>query len=62
MKTIRDITVEECPWLNCAVIPKGMTVHKYYGRTYGCISPTGVPISFVEGKTPFIELPADSVE
>jgi len=60
MKVIRDITKKECSWLD-RDIKKGETVYKYWGHTYGCISPNGVAIVFVKGETPFYEVPKDAV-
>lgn len=43
-------------------INPGTEIYRYDGHTYGCISPDGVAVSFEDGKTPFFEVPADSVD
>ena len=57
---IRKVTVKECHWLD-EDIEKGTEVYKYRNHTYGCISSLGVACTMEEGKTPFFELPLDSV-
>lgn len=56
----RDVTVAECPWLD-RDYRMGETVHRYYGHTYGCITPSGIPVSEHIDKPPFFELPDDAV-
>lgn len=58
--TIRDITKEECPWLE-ETIPAGTDVYLYHGDTYGCISPSGRAFTLVPDEIPFFELPEDSI-
>lgn len=60
LKLIRTVTTKECPWLERDYI-EGDVVHKYNAYTYGCISSDGVACSKIEGKTPFFELPMNSV-
>jgi len=61
MKTVREITTQECPWLDDD-IPEGTEVFLYHGCTYGCISSNGIAVSLVEGQVPFFQVPTDSVE
>jgi hypothetical protein len=58
---IRDVTQKECTWLD-RDFKKGEKVHKYTGCTYGCCSPFGSAFTLVKDKTPFFELPNDSVK
>lgn len=60
MKTLRDITTEECDWLH-EDIKAGTAVYEYTGTTYGCISPFGIAVTMADGQTPFFELPCDAV-
>ena len=55
----RNVTKEECPWLE-RTVTKGEPVYRFYGCTYGCIG-AGVAVSYQDGKTPFFELPRDTV-
>lgn len=59
--TTREVTREECPWLPRDLV-EGEEVFRYYGYTYGCISPTGVAVS-LDGQdvTPFLEVPRDAI-
>lgn len=61
----RDLDQKECHWLDNP-INKGTTVYSFHGATYGCISPSGIAISFisrdeVEGNPPFTEVPRNAV-
>lgn len=56
----RNVTRKECPWLD-EDINLGTTVYKYYGPTYGCID-DGIPVTLLSDKTPFMEVPEDSVD
>lgn len=55
MKTIRDVTKEECHWLE-QDIPAGTEVFEYHGCTYGCVG-AGIACTVEKDKTPFFELP-----
>lgn len=57
----RDINVEKYSWLD-KDLPKGSMVYKYYGYTYGFISESGVAVTDEPGKTPFFEIPKDSID
>lgn len=61
METIRDVTKEECQWLD-DTIKKGTEVFEYTKCTYGCVSPQGVAVTLEEGKEPFIELPKEALK
>ena len=54
----RNIGKTICPWLDSR-IREGTVVYEYTGYTYGCISDTGVAVTFKEGVEPFFELPLD---
>lgn len=56
----RDVTTEECHWLT-RDFKKGETVYEYYGHTYGCIGPGGIPVSEEPDTNPFFELPSDAL-
>ena len=58
---IRDITTEECPWLENTIL-KGQIVYSYTGCTYGCIGHNGKAVSLELGVDPFFELPYDSIK
>lgn len=60
VKLVRDVTPAECPWLH-RIYRKDERVFEYHGYTYGCISDTGEAFSEEDGKTPFFELPANSI-
>ena len=61
MKMIRTVTVEECPWV-IDDIEKGTEVFNYIQCTYGCITSSGIAITFQkDGKGRFYEVPKDSV-
>ncbi|EHB47655.1 electron transfer flavoprotein alpha and beta-subunit [Mycolicibacterium rhodesiae JS60] len=55
----RAVTTAECHWL-----PKdlevGETVQDFHGATYGCISTSGIAVSF-DGANPFFEVPRDAL-
>lgn len=57
---IREVTVKECPWLDCDM-PKGYITYKYYGHTYGCVTGNGMACSDLPDKDPFYELPKDAL-
>lgn len=62
MKMKRTVTVEECPWI-ITEIKKGEKVYEYIPNTYGCITPSGIAITFQkDGEGQFYEVPRDSVE
>lgn len=58
----RTILKDEAPWLPDALAVEGATVWKWYGRTYGAISPNGIPVTEKLGRSPFYEIPADAVD
>ena len=60
-EVIRDVTREECHWLRSGTVKKGTIVYRYGGHTYGCIA-YGVAVSLDKGKTPFFEMPRDSLK
>jgi len=60
-KVTRDVTKEECFWLDETVI-KGTIVYPFYGCTYGCISDNGIAVSLISDVNPFFELPLNSLE
>lgn len=55
----RDLKKSKYPWLDND-IEKGTVVYRYYGCTYGCISPNGIAVSMEENEPPFLEIPSDS--
>jgi len=58
----RDVTKEECYWLE-EDIKAGTVVYEFHGHTYGCISPSGMAVTYSEeGDNPFFELPHDSLQ
>jgi hypothetical protein len=57
----RDVSVTKCHWLDTNM-KKGTMVYKYYGATYGCVSPYGVACTTEKGKTPFFELPRTALK
>jgi hypothetical protein len=59
--TARDITPEECHWLD-ETVPAGKTVFEYTDNTYGCISPAGIAVSDEPHATPFYELPRTALD
>lgn len=61
METIRDVTKTECPWLD-EDIKKGQEVFRYKNYTYGCISPSGIAVTIMDGVEPFFELPREAVK
>jgi hypothetical protein len=57
----RMVGTEECPWLENN-LNTGDMVYRFPGCTYGCISPDGIAVTLSsEGKTPFFEIPENSV-
>lgn len=57
-KIDRLLTKKECPWLNLdSSIKKNTIVYKYYGPTYGCITPSGIAVTLIENEGPFFEIP-----
>lgn len=59
-EVIRDVSVEECHWLE-EPVTKGTIVEHFFGCTYGCISDYGTAIKFI-GKDYFVELPMNSLK
>ena len=57
----RDVTQQECPWLNTD-LKVGTTVWSYSGQVYGCISPTGIAVTAKAAETPFFEVPRNAIE
>lgn len=57
---IRDVTVEECPWLR-ETVERGRPVWEYGGYTYQSVSPAGVAVSFTASEDRFCELPRDAL-
>jgi len=58
---IRDVLKSECSWLQ-RDYKKGDVVYLYSGNTYGCCSCNGKAFTDKKDKTPFFELPNNSVE
>lgn len=56
----RDVTTDECPWLD-ADIPAGTILYKYWGYTYGCVSPAGIALTREQSEPPFFEVPRDAI-
>lgn len=56
----RDVTVEECPWLDADLIA-GTVVWSYDGYTYGCVRPSGIAVTAKAAETPFFEVPEDAI-
>ena len=61
IKLIRDVTIEECGWLE-RDFKNGDIVYKFNGATYNCISENGIACSEKLNENPFFELPLDSIE
>lgn len=60
-ETKRDVTPEECPWLD-ETVHSGTTVYRCVKHTYGCVGPRGMAATYnPEGDYPFFELPTDSL-
>lgn len=59
-KVTRDVTTEECHWLDSDV-KEGTEVYEFIGHTYGCITPSGIAVSLVDGERQFFELPAEAM-
>lgn len=59
-RLIRDVTQEECPWLD-RDFEMNEVVYAYWGPTYGCIG-EGSAVSLKRGETPFFELPIDCLD
>ena len=60
-KVIRKITQEECPWLERG-FEIGEIVYEYFGCTYGCISHSGIAISYFPDEDPCFEFPLDAIQ
>lgn len=59
--TTREITPEECPWLDEA-IPADELLYICNQATYGCVSPWGAAITRdPDGGYPFFELPTGAL-
>lgn len=62
LRVIRDVTVDECPWLEGTIV-KGALLWHCDKPTYGCVSPSGIAVTAAEDRGyPFFELPQDAVE
>ena len=62
VRLTRDVSVRECRWLD-RDLRRGTRFRVYRGPTYGCISPTGLAVTFLgEDDGPFIELPIDALQ
>ena len=59
-KINRKVTQDECSWLD-EDFEIGQIVFEYFGCTYGCISSSGLPVTFAPDETPFFEIPADAL-
>jgi hypothetical protein len=57
----RDVTIKECPWLE-RDMKRGYQVWRYFGFTYGCVSPNGIAVTHDKDETPFFELPLGSID
>jgi len=57
----RDVTPEECPWLDETIKKGAVVVFDYSDCTYGCISDSGKAVSREEGKKPFFEIPRNAL-
>jgi hypothetical protein len=65
VRLIRDVTLDECPWLkdhSPESFVTGAEFYIYEGYTYGCIGPNGKAVCFEPNKNPFLEIPSDSFE
>lgn len=62
-KVTRDVTPQECIWLDKAV-EKDTVVAEFRGCTYGCCSGQGKAVTndLERGDGPFYELPNDALE
>lgn len=59
-KVIRDITKEECPWLD-NTIAAGTTLYKCTQPTFGCIG-GGIAVTYdSRGNYPFFEVPQEAL-
>ncbi len=61
----KKVAMEECPWLKDLFgfdLEAGTTVFRYPFYTYGCITPTGVAVTFELRKPPFFEVPRNAVD
>ena len=56
----RSVTIKECHWLG-KDLEKGKVVYEYNGCTYGAVA-SGIAVSDKPNKTPFYEIPRDSVD
>lgn len=58
----RDVSVRECGWLD-KDLRCGTRFRVYRGPTYGCISSTGIAVTFIgdDDDGPFFELPRDAL-
>ena len=56
---VRDVTREECPWLD-KDWTVGEEVFHFFGATYGCVSNMGTACS-VDGDNPFFEMPTSAL-
>lgn len=59
LKLTRDVTPDECEWLD-RTFKAGETVFEYHGATYGCCG-AGVACCEVDGENPFFEMPQDAL-
>ena len=55
----RDITVQEAPWLDLAILA-GEILYEYRGATYGVLG-SGIALTRLPDTHPFMEIPRDAV-
>lgn len=60
-EVIREVTSEECYWLEESV-KAGQRVYEYIGVTYGVISERGIAVTLKPFETPFFELPRSALK
>ena len=57
---IREVTMEECPWLD-RNMEEGELVEEFTGCTYGCITYSGTACN-IKGMEGFRELPTNALK
>lgn len=60
VRVTRDVPAEEN--YSGRAVAAGEVLYKYFGATYGCVSPAGVALTQEPGQTPFFEFPWDAIE